>query len=310
VEQGRFVIETPYIQRLQRRHFFLFDVVPLIIVLASPLFWRYLYTGWFEMALLFVFWFVTGIGITVGYHRLFTHKAFQTSKSVQIALATFGSMAAQGGVTSWVAIHRLHHERSDTEADLHSPNMHGSGAMNRARGLLHAHFLWMRQHPYPNVVRYAPDILRSPHISAVNRSYFKIVLLGLTLAAVAGYLYHGDIKGVWSALFWGGVVRVFVLGHIIWSINSFLHVFGARDYETKDSSRNVGWLGLLTLGESWHNNHHRFANSPSFGLLWHNLDPGFWVIGTLAKLGLVWDLRLPELAQIEGRRVQHDQTHN
>jgi stearoyl-CoA desaturase (delta-9 desaturase) len=303
VEHGRFVIETPYIQRLQQRHFFLFDVMPLIIVLASPLFWSYLYVGWFEMALLFVFWFITGIGITVGFHRLFTHKSFQTHQFVQVALATFGSMAAQGGVTSWVAIHRLHHQCSDTEADLHSPNLHGSGFMNRLRGLLHSHFLWMRKHPYPNVVRYAPDILRSPAISAVNRNYFKIVLFGFLLAAALGYAWHGDLKGVLSALFWGGVVRIFVLGHIIWSINSFLHVFGERNYETKDSSRNVGWLGLFTLGESWHNNHHRFANSPSFGLGWNHLDPGYWVIGTLAKLGWAWDLRLPEPIQIETRRL-------
>ncbi|MET3498333.1 acyl-CoA desaturase [Variovorax boronicumulans] len=291
------------IQKLQRRHFILFGVAPLIAVLATPLYWESLYHGPFELLLFFGLWIVTGLGITVGYHRLFTHRSFQTSAPVQTLLAVLGSMAAQGGVTSWVAIHRLHHERSDTEEDLHSPNTHGHGIVNRLRGLLHSHFLWMRKHPFPNVLRYAPDLLRNNHVSMVDRHYYKIVLSGLMLPAVAGYLYRGDLNGAISGLYWGGVLRIFVLEHIIWSINSLLHVLGRRDYHTKDSSRNIGVLGLVTLGESWHNNHHRFANSPSFGLKWFRLDPGFWTIKALEKAGVAWDLRMPDKSEIDARRI-------
>ncbi len=303
MENGRFVVETPLIQRLQRRHFILFDALPLVLVAATPLYWDRLYHGIFEIALFATMWLLTGLGITVGFHRLFTHRSFHAPPSVQVALAVLGSMAAQGGVTSWVAIHRLHHEKSDTESDLHSPNLHGEGFVNRLRGLLHSHFLWMRRHPYPNVVRYAKDLLRSPHLRSINRHYFNIMWIGLLVPTAAGFSYHGDLSGALSGLFWGGVLRLFVLEHIIWSINSFLHVFGDRAYETRESSRNVGVLGLVTLGESWHNNHHRFANSPSFGLKWHNLDPGFWLIKGLEALGLASDLRLPDPAQIEARRA-------
>ncbi|WP_035862665.1 acyl-CoA desaturase [Cupriavidus sp. SK-3] len=303
MEKLGFVVETPLIQRLQRRHFLLFDVLPLLLVLATPLYWSYLYRSYFEVLLFALMWLATGLGITVGYHRLFTHKSFQAAWPVQVILAILGSMAAQGGVTSWVAIHRLHHEKSDSEGDLHSPNQNGTGLVNRLKGLLHSHFLWMSRHPYPNVVRYAPDLLRNGHVAAINRNYYRIVLAGIVFPAFAGYLYHGDARGVLSGLYWGGVLRIFVLEHIIWSINSFLHVFGARDYETKESSRNVGALGLITLGESWHNNHHRFANSPSFGLKWYNLDPGFWLIKLFEIAGVAWDLRLPDAKQVDGRRL-------
>ncbi len=303
MEAGRFVVETPQIQRLQRRHFILFNVLPLLLIIATPLYWDWLYHGGFEIALFATMWLLTSLGITVGFHRLFTHRSFQVAPSVQIALAVLGSMAAQGGITSWVAIHRLHHEKSDTESDLHSPNLHGEGFANRLRGLLHSHVLWMRRHPYPNVVRFAPDLLRSRHLRSINRNYLNIVWIGLLLPTAAGFAYHGDLSGALSGLFWGGVLRLFVLEHIIWSINSFLHVFGNRTYETRDSSRNVGVLGLITLGESWHNNHHRFANSPSFGLKWHNLDPGYWLIKGLEALGLATDLRMPDPAQVEARRA-------
>ncbi|MBA2673341.1 MAG: acyl-CoA desaturase [Ramlibacter sp.] len=298
MHESRHVVEMPKIHALQRRHFLLFDVIPLLIVAATPFYWSSLYRGLPELALLFVMWLLTGFGITVGYHRLFTHRSFAASKSVQTVLAVLASMAGQGGVVSWVAIHRLHHEKSDGAGDLHSPNLHGEGFLNKARGLLHSHFLWMGKHPYPNVARYAPDILRAHHLAAVNRRYMWIAAAGLALPAAVGYGIHGDLRGAVSGLYWGGILRLLILEHIIWSINSVLHVCGDRAYQTKENSHNMGALGLLTLGESWHNNHHRFANSPNFGLRWRNLDPGYWVIRALAACGLASDLRLPDADQI------------
>src|SRR5450432_801609 len=154
------LIESPYIHAIQLKHFLVFDVLPLLTVLSLPLYFQYLVSGWFEVGLCVLFWLITGIGITGGYHRLFTHRSFQCARPLQAILAITAAMAGQGGVTSWVAIHRYHHENSDKPGDLHSPNLHGAGLMNSLRGLLHSHFIWMSRHSYPNVARYVPDLLR------------------------------------------------------------------------------------------------------------------------------------------------------
>lgn len=299
----RVALDAPIIHRLQLRHFLMMDAVPLLIVLAVPLYSRFLIVGTFEIGLLFAFWFITGIGITVGYHRLFTHRSFQCPPWMQVVLAICASMAGQGGVISWVAIHRLHHEKSDLEGDPHSPNRHGSGFWKRTQGLLHSHLLWMARHSYPNTVRYAPDLLRDRRMMWVNRYYLFWVALGLAIPALLGAAYHRSWQGAMSGLFWGGILRMLVLEHIIWSINSFLHTFGSRAYDTREGSRNFAPASLITLGECWHNNHHRFPHSPNFGLRWYNLDPGYWFIATMRRLGLAWNLKLPDRALIASRRA-------
>lgn len=295
-------IDTPLIRKLQLRHFALANVMPFLVVLALPLYWDHLYKGYFEAALFAIFYLIASLGITVGFHRLFTHRSFKAARWLQIGLAMAGSVAAQGGVTSWVAIHRLHHERSDEEGDLHSPNLYGPGARNKLRGFLHAHFLWMKRPPYPSTLRYAPDMLRDPVMGRINRRYYVIVALGMLIPALAGFVFHGDLRGALSGLFWGGILRLFILSHFIWAINSVTHIMGTRPYETEDFSRNMLLLALPTMGESWHNNHHRFANSPNLGLVWYNVDPGYWFIKVMQLSGAAWDLRNPERSDVKARR--------
>jgi stearoyl-CoA desaturase (delta-9 desaturase) len=301
--KARKTLDSPYLHRLQRRHFLLFDVMPIAGTAAAIAWLSVKPLGITEIALFLGGWIVTGLAITVGYHRLFTHRTFKAKPAVEAALAIFGSMAAQGGVISWVAIHRRHHECSDREGDPHSPNLAGDGLMGKLRGLAHSHFLWMRRHEYPNVGHYAPDLLRKRELVRVARYYYYWVGLGLLIPTVVGAVVYQSWEGAVSCLLWGGFVRIFVLENIIWAINSFLHMVGTRPYDSRENSRNGGIFALLTFGESWHNNHHAFPSSPSFGLQWYRLDPGYWLIRALTALGLAWDLRLPSEERMESKRI-------
>lgn len=303
-EPRRKTISSPYIHRLQRKHFLLFDIAPIIGAVAAVAFlWVHPF-GWTEAALLFAGWLVTGLGVTVGYHRLFTHRTFTATPAVQAVLAVLGSMAGQGAVISWVALHRRHHEYSDREGDPHSPNLSGGGLVGAMRGLAHSHFLWMRRHEYPNVVHYAPDLIKNRALVKVARLYYWWVGLGLVIPTVIGGLVDLSWHGAVSGLLWGGFVRIFVLEHIVWAINSFLHMVGTKPFESRENSRNGGVFALITLGESWHNNHHAFPESPSFGLDWYRLDPGFWLIKVLQVAGLVWGLKTPSEERRESRRIR------
>ncbi|GAB4588909.1 acyl-CoA desaturase [Nocardia sp. IFM 10818] len=297
-------ISNPYIHRLQQRHFLLFDVLPIIGTAVAFAFLLVRPFGWLEFWLLFAMWVITGLGVTVGYHRLLTHRTFKTVPWVTGMLAVWGSMACQGPAISWVALHRRHHEFSDREGDPHSPNLSGSGWRGILRGLAHSHFLWMRRHEYPNVVHYAPDLLKDRNLVRISRLYHWWVGLGLLIPAAVGGLVTLSWTGAVSGLLWGGLVRIFVLEHIVWAINSFLHMFGTRPYESRENSHNGGVFALLTFGEAWHNNHHAFPESPSFGLQWYRLDPGYWLIKALAFLGLARDLKIPSDARIEAKRIR------
>ena len=168
---------------------------------------------------------------------------------------------------------------------------------------MHSHFLWMRRHEYPNVVHYAPDLIKNRALVRVARQYYYWVALGLVLPAVIGGVVYQSWTGVISGLLWGGLVRMFVLEHIVWAINSFLHMFGTRPYASRENSRNGGVFARVTLGESWHNNHHAFPESASFGLDWYRLDPGYWLIRLLAACGLVWDVGLPSDERKAAKRI-------
>ncbi|MFI5606916.1 acyl-CoA desaturase [Amycolatopsis sp. NPDC051903] len=299
----RKVLSSPYLHKLQRRHFLLFDILPIVGTAAALAFLAVRPLGLTDVVLLFVMWLLTGLAVTVGYHRLFTHRTFKAARSVTVVLAVLGSMAGQGAVISWVALHRRHHECSDREGDPHSPNLSGSGFTGRLKGLAHSHFLWMRRHEYPNIVHYAPDLLRNQPLVRVARLYYYWVVLGLLLPALSGGLVTWSWTGAVSGLLWGGLVRIFLLEHIVWAINSFLHMFGTRPYESRENSRNGGIFALITLGEAWHNNHHAFPDSPSFGLDWYRLDPGFWLIRLLAACGLVWDVKVPAADRRAAKRI-------
>lgn len=303
-DSQRRVIDDPYLHRLQRRHFLLFDVLPMVGAVAAFSLIPVIPPGWPELGAFFVMWVISGLGISSGYHRLFAHKSYKTGKTMRVLLAIAGSMAGQGGVLSWVAMHRRHHERGDQEGDMHSPNLHGPGFKGKLRGFIHAHFTWMIAHPYPNVVHYAPDLVRERYMVAVSRRYYHWVALGFILPAVAVALITQSWLGLLTGFLWGGMVRMFVLEHGIWSLNSFCHLMGKRVFATRDQSRNIGLLAPFIFGESWHHNHHAFPGSASFGLAWYRVDPGYWFIKVLGWLGLAWDIKVPAREQIALREAQ------
>jgi stearoyl-CoA desaturase (Delta-9 desaturase) len=294
-------ISSEYLKKLQFRHFLLYDVLPGIgtAVAIALLFIRPI--GWMEISLLVIMWAFTGIGVTVGYHRHFTHRSFQAVTPVRVMLTILGSMTAQGPLTSWVALHRRHHEYSDRPEDPHSPRLHGNDLGGRIRGLWHSHFTWMMAHEYPNIVHYAPDILRDKAVMKTSRHYTAWVVLGLIIPAILGGLWTRSFEGIFFGFLWGGVVRIFVVGNIVWAINSFGHVYGTRPFKTNEHSTNNSLLGAISLGESWHNNHHAFQSSAKFGLWWWQIDFGYWAIWALEKLGLVSDVKAPTEQMIEAR---------
>ncbi|MBN2992233.1 acyl-CoA desaturase [Pseudomonas cedrina subsp. fulgida] len=303
----RKAISSRYFHRLQRKHFLLFDILPVFGVVLAGLLAFYIPVSALDVGLFIAFWALTGIGVSVGYHRYFTHRSFKAKPAVGVALTILGSMAGQGALLSWVAMHRRHHELSDQPGDPHSPNLHGSGLAGLIKGLAHSHFMWMKEHDYPNVAYYAPDLIRDPLIAKTARHYYTWVFLGLLAPALLGGLLSQSLWGALSGFLWGGAIRMFVVGHIIWSINSLLHRFGTRPYQSKDYSRNGGLFGLVTFGESWHNNHHAFPESPSFGLQWSVFDPGYWFIRGLCLMGVAWDLRIPTLQRRISRKKRNVQ---
>jgi stearoyl-CoA desaturase (Delta-9 desaturase) len=296
------IIRSPHLHRLQRRHFILFDVLPFVGTLAALILLVFHPIGPVDVGLFFSLWLLTGLGLTVGYHRLFTHRAFSTSAGMNVAFIIFGSMAGRGPMLSWVAMHRRHHELSDREGDLHSPNMHGSTFAGRLRGWWHAHMGWMVAHDYPNITHYVPDLMADPVIVAANRRYYTWVALGLLLPAALGGLLTQSWLGALTGFLWGGVVRMFVVEQSMSAINSCLHLFGKRRFATRnDNSRNSGIFAFLVWGEGWHNNHHAFPYSAAFGLRWHEIDPGFWSIRLLQALGLAWNVKVPSREKILAR---------
>ena len=267
-------------------------VVPFVATLAAvALLWNSLVSP-ADLAIAAIMYLLTAIGITVGFHRLLTHRAFQTSKPIEYAFAVFGSMAVQGPVISWVADHRKHHAYTDKEGDPHSPHVgHGDGVRGVLAGLWHAHSGWlMSTQGRADWKRYAPDLYEDRGMRLIGRRFVWLVLLSLAIPALAGYIVSGTLVGAATGLFWGGLVRIFFVHHITWSVNSVCHFLGTRRFETDDESTNVFWLALPSLGESWHHNHHAFPRSAVHGLKRWELDPSALVIGTMEKLGLAWNV--------------------
>jgi stearoyl-CoA desaturase (Delta-9 desaturase) len=239
-----------------------------------------------------ILYVLTGLGITVGFHRLFTHRSFKTGRAVRAVLAVLGSAAIEGPVISWVADHRKHHAFADIPGDPHSPHVdHGVGVRGALRGLLHAHIGWLFVHDQRGARdRYAPDLMADPIMRFVDRMFPAWALGGLAAAFGLGFALGGTVEAGLTALLWGGAIRLLVLHHLTYSINSICHVFGRRRFTTPDESRNVFWLSLFTFGESWHNNHHAFPTSARHGLGRWQVDPSALVIRALAACGLAWDV--------------------
>ena len=213
------------------------------------------------MVVAWVPWLIIGMGVTVGYHRYFTHQAFETGSPVRLVLAILGSMSAQGPLVAWVSTHRRHHQLSDREGDPHSPNLNEPGIRGRLKGIWHAHFGWMSSHALPNPMRYARDILRDRLLMRISRMYYCWVALGVLLPGIVLGLVRGNVYGFLSGCLWGGFLRIFVTSQFVWSINSLCHSIGSRPFRTREQSTNNALLALPTCGEAWHNNHHAFPKS-------------------------------------------------
>lgn len=263
-------------------------VVPFAATIAAiVLLWNSLVTP-ADLIIAAVMYLLTAVGITVGFHRLLTHRSFQTSKPLEYTFAVLGSMAVQGPVISWVADHRKHHAHTDSEGDPHSPHVgHADGLRGVAAGLWHAHSGWlMSTQGRADWKRYAADLYEDRGMRLISRQFVPLVVLTLLLPALAGYLASGSIAGAATGLLWGGLVRVFFVHHVTWSVNSVCHYFGTRRFATDDRSTNVFWLALPSLGESWHHNHHAFPRSAVHGLKRWEPDPSAMIISGLEKVGL------------------------
>jgi stearoyl-CoA desaturase (delta-9 desaturase) len=271
-------------------------VLPFVgLVTAMVLLWTVGWMGWLYVGLLIGGWILTGLGITVGFHRLLTHRSFETYGWVRALWMALGALSVEGSPLIWCAVHRRHHEHSDNPGDPHSPRLHGSGWWNSLRGLAHAHCGWLFTSFWtePQLQRYVPDLLEEPLLVKVDRLYYLWVLASLAIPAGIGYAATLTWQGAALGFLWGGLVRIFMTHHITWSINSICHVWGRRTYRTSDHSTNNSLCGVLGLGEGWHNNHHAFPTSARHGLAWWQFDLSWLVIRGMELAGLAWEVRVP-----------------
>jgi stearoyl-CoA desaturase (Delta-9 desaturase) len=235
---------------------------------------------------------IAGFGVTVGFHRLLTHRSFQTYRPVEYAFAAAGSMSVQGPVIDWVADHRKHHAHADEEGDPHSPHVDfDDGWRGALRGLFHAHMGWLFvTQGQARRRKYTPDLLEDRGMRVLSRSFPWLALAGLVIPFLVGLALDQTLAGALSALLWGGLVRIFLQHHVTWSINSVCHFFGRRRFAVEDQSTNVFWLALPSFGESWHHNHHAFPRSAKHGLRWWEVDVSALLIRGLERLGLAWNV--------------------
>jgi stearoyl-CoA desaturase (delta-9 desaturase) len=256
------------------------------------------------MALLGGMYTVTMLGVGVGYHRLFTHKSFETGPALRFALAVLGSMAVEGDVVKWAAMHRKHHQHTDVPGDPHSPHAceSGDGRGRVLRGMWHAHMGWFFEKDPPDLERYVPDLERDRVAIAVSRTFPVWVALGLVIPAALGGLLTGTWTGALLGFLWGGLARVLLVHHVTWSINSVCHLWGSRPFRTGDESRDNPFFGVLALGEGWHNTHHAFPTSARHGLSWWKLDINYLVIRVLELLRLASNVRRPSTERIVAQR--------
>jgi stearoyl-CoA desaturase (delta-9 desaturase) len=279
-------------------------VLPIAgLVAAMLLSWGWGFS-WTALGLLLGMYLLTGLGITVGYHRLFTHRAFETSRVLKATFAILGSMAVQGPVLHWVAVHRRHHQHSDKDGDPHSPHRHGRGVLAVLRGLFHAHVGWVFLPVTPHLMRYVSDLRQSKMIRIISALFPVWVLAGLAIPTILGGLITLSWSGAFLGFIWGGLVRIFLVHHVTWSVNSVCHFWGSRPYRTGDHSRNNLLFGILALGEGWHNNHHAFPTSARHGLRWWQFDASYWVIRMLAAMKLAWSVKLPTTGLLTAKQPQ------
>lgn len=305
--QRKITINSDYLQKLQRRFALATILIPFIGSIISIVSLSVLNISRIEIWLLIIMYVLTMVGITVGFHRHFAHSSFKANTYIQIILTILGSMAAQGPLIHWVSNHRRHHQYSDKLGDTHSPHIYQGESKTqkfpRLRGFWHAQIGWMINSEVTNSALFSKDLLQNSTILKINELYLLWVILGLVIPAVLGGTITVSWIGVLKGFLWGGLVRIFLVHHATWSINSITHLYGKRPFDTKEWSTNNIWLAIPTGGEAWHNNHHAFPNSAKFGLEWWQLDIGYWVINVLEKLGLVWDVKRPTVEMIKAKKA-------
>ena len=259
-------------------------------VAAVVLLWNTV-VDWSDLAVMLLMYVISGYGVTLGFHRLLTHRSFQTFKPVEYTLAILGSVAVQGPVMSWVADHRKHHAHTDKEGDPHSPHGHGGGFKGAVAGLWYAHMGWLfKASGTAEHSRYAKDLYEDPGMRVIHRTFGLWAAVGILIPAGLGFAIDGTLAGAVTAALWGGPVRIFALHHVTWSINSVCHFFGSRRFAVEDHSTNVFWMSLVSFGESWHHNHHTFPRSAMHGLRAWEVDPTAWLIRGMRRLRLAWNV--------------------
>ena len=277
---------------------------PFAVVATMVLAWGGLF-HMTDLVLLVTMYVLTAGGITVGYHRLYTHKSFVARGPVAVFFAILGGMALQGPVIWWCATHRCHHQHFDHDHDPHSPHAgRAPGIAGAVRGFLHAHMGWLFGPLEPDAKRYVPDLLADRTTVLLNKLFPLWAALGFIIPAVVGGLVTMSWMGAFTGFLWGGLVRLFLVHHVTWSVNSVCHIWGRQDYHSGDQSRNNAIMGILALGEGWHNNHHAFPASARHGLKWWQFDASWVTIRTLERLGLASKVRLPAPDRLERRATR------
>ena len=283
---------------------FIVVILPVLgLAAAVALLWGVAF-DWVHLVLLGAMYVVTGVGIGVGYHRLYTHKSFDTGRAMALVWGVLGSMAVEGPLIKWVAVHRKHHQHSDDAADPHSPHA-GCGTDGHPgllRGLWRSHVGWLFEKDAPDLARYVPDLQKDPVARFVDRTFLLWVGVGLLLPAMLGGLIAGSWTGALLGFLWGGLVRVLVVHHITWCINSVCHIWGAQPFESRDESRDNPVFGVLAFGEGWHNSHHAFPTSARHGLRWWQFDFNYLVIRAMESLRLARNVRVPSAERVAARR--------
>ncbi len=279
-------------------------VLPFVGLLAGFVFLWLAGFHWIHLAMFGVGYVLTGLGVTVGYHRLFTHRSFETGRVMTAVLGILGSMAVEGPVLRWVAMHRKHHQHSDREDDPHSPHGFGSGFGALVRGLWHAHMGWLFKPSSGELDRYVKDLKQDRLVRVISRLFPFWVALGLAIPAGVSWAVTGSWAGGLLGLFWAGLARVFFVHHVTWSVNSVCHIWGTRPFRSHDHSRNNFIVGVLGMGEGWHNNHHAFPASARHGLRWWEIDVSYLVIRGLELLGLARKVRVPAKERVSAKRAR------
>jgi stearoyl-CoA desaturase (Delta-9 desaturase) len=281
----------------------IFVAIPFLALLAAiPLMWGWGLLGWHDVVIALVFYWVSGLGVTVGYHRYFTHGSFKAKTPLRVGLAIAGSLAIEGPVITWVSDHRRHHKYSDKEGDPHSPWRYGEDWKALSKGLLYAHIGWLFDPNKTSQEKFSPDLLADAKIKKVDAWFPGLVAVSLLLPALIGGLWGMSIHGALTAFFWASLVRIALLHHVTWAINSICHTFGTEEFEVRDRSRNVSWLAIGSFGESWHNLHHADPTCARHGALKGQLDPSARVIRWCEQLGWAYDVRWPDEERLTAKR--------